>query len=228
MALFSGLDREVTKFLVNLNQQNTNKFEFILTRPIDMDSGFLGLLGGVIDNGIDITMSKLYIQRIAFPAGLAFTYERKNNKQYVVGLEYPSQCSITFIEDENGLVRRYLKTWERDVAQPSDSRSLLHTLGAANLESAAFFGGSKANPKEVPEGVVFADRQDLAKRNGMLFLGGSGSLFGTEIIPTYPRMMLYGLGYQNIGELAVSQGSNDALEYTCNFSLDDISVPVLF
>ena len=227
MALFTALDREVSKFLVNLNQQNTNKFEFIITRPIDMDSGFLGLLGGVIDNGIDITMSKLYVQRISFPASVSFTYERKNNKQYVVGLEYPSQCEITFLEDENGLVRRYLKSWERDVAVPSEAKSLIATLSQANLGAANFFGGSKANPTNVPEGVVFSDRQDLAKRNGMLFLGGSGSLLGTEVIPTYPRMMLYGLGYQTIGNIEVAQDSNNALLYSCIFSLDDISVPFL-
>ena len=227
MALFTALDREVSKFLVNLNQQNTNKFEFIITRPIDMDSGFLGLLGGIVDNGIDITMSKLYVQRISFPASASFTYERKNNKQYVVGLEYPAQCEITFIEDENGLTRRYLKSWERDVAVPSDKKSLLNALSAGNLEGAAFFGGSKANPTDVPEGVVFSDRQDLAKRNGMLFLGGSGNLLGTEVIPSYPRMMLYGLGYQSIGNIEVAQDSNQALLYHCVFSLDDISVPFL-
>lgn len=228
MALLSGLDREVTNFLLNLNQQQTNKFEFIMTRPIDMDSGFLGLLGGVIDNGIDITLSKLYVQSIEFPPGISFTYDRKNDKQYVVGLEYPANCTISFIEDEIGTVRRYLKSWERDVCEPVRSQDLASRLGGANAGASQFFGGTRPSPTSVPEGVVFQDRQDLAKRNGMLFLGGTGSILGTTIIPTYPRMMLYGLGYQSLAPLTIAQGGNEALLYSLTCSIDNISVPLLF
>lgn len=110
------LNEQKRQQIENLDPQWKNVFEIVVYNP-NAFSGE-GLMSNVADAAKsvgDYAFYSLYARTITFPFN-AFEYERANEVQYVKNIVEPTECTMLFLEDDLGVVRRYFQAWFDSIA----------------------------------------------------------------------------------------------------------------
>lgn len=190
----TGFLNQSSKFLLeSLDFQNRNIFEILLyPKSVESNPSDLASLGSA---ALDSIIAKLYIQSIDVPM-LGLTSESYNELKGTKDIEYPTGCSITFIETEAGIVRNYLNNWLKEIVFPV-------------YETDATSGILRTN-------YVFTENQEGAKKNAIIIpLTGVG-------LPSTGWVKLEGLKYEKIENLVFSQSEAEPMLITCSFSVDSV------
>ena len=169
----------------------------------------------------DALVSKLYVQSITIP-DLAFEYESNGSAtKTVTKVIYPDTITITFLENEKGLVQQYISEWrDRIAAAPSILQKLLKQVGfELEAVTSGFLG---ADYSHFPDDVKFGSNQDVTKRLGILMLTPVD-----RSTPLSPRIEIRGLKYKSRAPYTVSQAGTANLLYSVEFSVDSIKIPTL-
>jgi len=90
---------------------------------------------------MDNTITNLYIRSISIPFP-SFEYEGLGAQKYISKLNYPEEVSITFIETELGIVKKYLASWFDDIVI--------------------------SDQKDPKKRFVFRDNQEMSKKDAMV------------------------------------------------------------
>lgn len=171
--------------------QNRNIFEILLyPKAVEANPTDLTSLGSA---ALDSIIAKLYIQSMDIPF-IGLTNESYNELKGAKDIEYPTGCTITFIENELGVVRNYLNHWMKEIVFPV-------------YEKDATSGILRTN-------YVFTDNQEGAKKNAIIMpLTGVG-------LPSVGWIKLEGLKLEKIENITFSQGEAEPMLITVTFSLD--------
>lgn len=197
------LNAQVFKYLTTLDLQGTSKFDFLVFRtpfgsPVTQasSSAIQGLQGAasIVGVGMDIMVAKAYVTDISFGMN-KWQLKRVNGDQFVEDIEYVDTINVKYIDDQRGLVMRYLQSWNQDIAVPA---SVMNTK----------------------KGYIFRDNQEGARRTGMLLLANSRGKFP----PTYPRITFYGMFPRAIEDITVAYDRKENLTYDVQFAVRDIRV----
>lgn len=188
------LTPRIRKTLGNTNLQQKAKFDFLIFRtPGDSTTGgALDTIVDVIGAGEDLYVAKTYVQSITFGNNKA-SMERINGDVYTKDIEYSDSVMITFLDDENGIVMRYLQDWFNDIMIPASTTS-------------------------ARKGYIFRDNQEKARRTGMLLMANRRGKFP----PRYPRTTFYGMVPKAIQDITVGQDEQGILTYNVDFSVREV------
>ena len=173
--------------------------------PNAFASAALALLGNKI--------TSLYLQSITLPS--SFTIEYDEISKLPKSLVKPEQVSMTFIEDEQATVWRYLQTWRKTIAYAAPPSS-----------SNAFGSAVKAFLSQEVE-YVFADNQLASERVAILLPGKATDSTLTYGTGKFPRIMMYGLKFKGMEDLTFSNEEGGNLTYTANFSVKEVAAPLV-
>lgn len=198
---------DLTSYLENADLQQTNRWSFLLTRPINLKKVGTALrsTGG---NVADALVTQVFLSSVEIP-GRTYEWSVGLDENYVSAVTFPDVVNLEFIEDEKGTVRRYLSEWESSIAYVKPAPL---GFGAAKL-----FG-----PQSYSRTLVFRDDQEGAKRNGVLILKKAQAGFSI-----HPRIMFHGLSIKNVATYKIGHAERDNLRYSVTCSVDDITIPVL-
>lgn len=239
---FGSIAKKAVDFLQKIDPQFKNHFIFVVTRNPFQSTSILSTIGSTLGAPVDLAVNFFYVRSVTFPNSVAFEYDKVNTDAYVKSLKIADNVRLTFMEDEKGTVKRYLKEWEKKVAFPSTD----------NLLGSGPFGERK--------GYIFADNQAAAKRTGILLMRRATTKpiskgLGDQIIQAtvqslqgkqnlglmkpsltpgngnevsfYPRNMFYGLVFKSMEDITVGHAETEHLEYSVDFSVDEVSSPLL-
>ncbi len=215
----SVLNYGIVDELVDMDLQNKNKFSFLVSRKLKTNNTER-MKKSAIGVGMDILINRLYIESIEINNN-TFTSERIDDNQFIKAIEYADEISIEFLEDEKGLVRRYLSEWEDCICYPAkqfgNGIGISDVAGLIDTEKNTF---EKIDIEKT--GYIFRDDQEYAKRTGMLLLQKANGG-----IPLYPRVMFYGMVIKNVGSFTIGHTETGNLTYTVSFAVDDVKIPLL-
>jgi hypothetical protein len=108
----AGYVNEASRFLLELlDLQYKNIFEIILYPEHLTENLSISTIGTAL---LDSTIAKLYIQSISLPFK-KLEYESADIVYFVKNITKPTDCTISFIENDVGIVRSYLKSWQREI-----------------------------------------------------------------------------------------------------------------
>ena len=148
-----GIVAESAKFILEVfNPQNMNLFEMILIPEIYSTPGSSPSIGQLAHAGVDTLISTVCIQTIEVPF-MSFETERVGNMSIISDVIYPEEITITYIENELGVVRDYLTNWQEQIM----------TLDKNALGNFAPLGGT-----ETETGWIFEDNQEFAKKKAII------------------------------------------------------------
>jgi hypothetical protein len=203
-------NQQAFKYLLKMNVQPRSKFDFLIFRsPGSASASFSALSAGmdIVGMGVDIVMAKIHVTDLTFGPN-KLSIKRINGDQYVEDIEYTDTITAKFIEEERGLVMRYLMDWFGDIYVPS-------TTGGTN--TGTLLNSIVVNTKR---GYVFKDNQEAARRTGMLLMAnGRGKFPGY-----YPRITFYGMIPKAIEDISIGQDNKEHMTYDVSFSVRDIRV----
>lgn len=112
-ATFGNLTKNTKSLLEIFDPQNKNIFEIMLyPASISTDPS------SIATAALDSIISKLHIQSITM-SFVGLEYDVWNEEKIVKGVIYPEEITITFIENEIGIVRNYLTHWLNQVVYVS-------------------------------------------------------------------------------------------------------------
>lgn len=200
-----GFDR--VQFLAELDLQQTAKFSFLLTRPLNIRK-LLPAIRSVGGNIADVLVTQMYLTSIDVP-GRTYEWSLGLDEKYVSAIAYPEAVTLEFLEDEKGLVRRYLSEWESSIAYVKPPQL---GFGIAKVFGTQSYGRT----------LLFRDDQQSAKRNGTLILKSARGGFSLS-----PRIQFNGLAFQTVQTYKIGDSEAGNLRYQVTCSVDDISIPVL-
>lgn len=206
---FKNINKSNLKKLSQLDLQQKNRWKFFIFPSAEAfttgGSGALGLSLGLAGNLI----TSLYLIDIDFPASLTINYEASGALFYIKGMTHPEELTMTFLDDENGLVWRYLNTWRKSIA-------FVEPWKKDTGKSGNFITDSDVS-------YIFADNQRSSERIGMLLFGdGADKKFSK-----FPRIMFYGLKFKSFGNIQASNIEGGNLKYTVTFSVREIAAPLV-
>ena len=201
-----------------LNPQWMNIFE-ILIYPQNLLGTFTG---GTETNltekardaamaAMDTVIARLHIQKISIPQ-TKFVYESFNGMKHIKDVEHPENITITFIENEFGLVRNYLQYWMKSIAdvnlwKTNDVKSIAAEGNNMNIDPALSFS------------YTFNDDQQKSKRNAKIFPQMKNGLPSTGGF-----IQLEGLKYESIENMEFDQASGEPMLITATFAVDIVSL----
>ena len=205
-------------FWAGKDLQLKNKYEFVITKKPEISvperantagviSAVANTAASVAGTAASILITNLYCQSIEVNFPVVGT-EKAADNNYASSIQYPESITVTFLEDEQGTVMRYLQQWHSDI-------QLIQT------ESPALFS-NLGKDTDTAYGRVFRDNQEKAKRNGMLLLQKASREFSL-----YPRIMILGMMLKNIEPFTISDSESGNLTLTTVFSVADVRVPIL-
>lgn len=179
--------------------QNRNLFEILLyPKSVEADPKDILNLGSA---ALDTIITRLHIQNLDIPF-LGLSHESYNELKGVKDLEYPTSCSMTFIENEIGVVRNYLNHWLKEIMFP-----VPEVDASSGVQRTSY---------------VFTDNQEGAKKNAIIIpLMGIGA-------PSTGWIKLEGLKYEKMENITFDQGEAEPMRITCSFSLDSCWWKTLF
>ena len=187
------LNKGTRTLLELLDPQNKNLFE-ILLYPKAVESNPTDI-GSLASGALDSTITRLYIQNINFPF-LGIEYETYNELKGTKGVTYPEDGTITFIENELGIVRNYLNRWLKEIIFPVKEKDATSGILRTNY--------------------VFTENQEGAKKNAIIMpLTGLG-------VPSTGWIKLEGLKYKSMENIEFSQGATDPMLITVTLSCDTV------
>jgi hypothetical protein len=221
--------------LINIDLQQKNKFKFLIIPNFDsfkipsVSSILTSILSGA--NALSgNTIMTTYLQSVTFPSSFGIEYH--DLTKTAKGLVRPEQVTMTFLEDENGTVWRYLQGWRKAIAYVAPQKA-----GGFLTGSGAFFAGTAANAalsgaktllSSYDTEYVFSNNQLASEVIGILLLQKSSSeklTYGLQVKGQFPRIMFYGLKFKQIEDTTVSNTENGVITHTATFSCREIAVP---
>lgn len=226
---------EVQK-LIKLDLQQKNKFKFLLIPNFDSfkqptaSSAISSAIGGAAAlRGNLVTTT--YLQSISFPASMGIEYHELTKT--AKGLIRPEQITLTFLEDEQGTVWRYLQDWRKSVAFVSPQKA-----GGFKNGTDYFYFGNVGNAitstykslfSSYDTEYVFADNQLASEVTGVLFLqkASDSNLSYKVTTKQFPRIMFYGLKFKSIEDVIVSNTESGMITHTVQLSCREIATPSL-
>ena len=141
-----GTIHQAQRYLMELlDTQNKNTFEIIIY-PAKFGTSAGQIAKQAAMAALNTLIARLHLQTISFGFdGIGF--ESADTKMYAKMMERANEVTITFIENDLGILRNYIMNWQDDVAEFS----------------------------AVDNEYVFKEDQEFAKRNCKIFLQmGSG------------------------------------------------------
>lgn len=112
-----GIINEGTRYLLDIfNPQNKNLFEILLVpeplpkNAVTIDTTLMTTQEYAARSFLDNVVTKLHVQSIDIPF-LNLEYARYDYLQGVFDITYADEVTITFIENELGVVRNFLNNW---------------------------------------------------------------------------------------------------------------------
>lgn len=206
---FKNLNQTNIKKLSNLDLQQKNRWKFFIFPSAEAFTS--GNVTGLALGGLANLITTLYLIDIDFPGSLTINYESSGAAFYIKGMSHPEEITMTFQDDENATVWRYINTWRKSIAfvEPWKSEDVISS-------AASTLGGSDVS-------YVFADNQRVSERIGMLLFGdGEDKKFSK-----FPRIMFYGLKFKSIGNIQASNIESGNLKYTVVMSVREIAAPLI-
>lgn len=231
--------------LINLDLQQKNKFKFLLIPNFDsfkqpsFSSAISSAIGGASALRGNI-VTTTYLQSISFPSSFGIEYHELTKT--AKGLVRPEQVTLTFLEDENGTVWKYLQDWRKSIAfvapQKAGGYSLKlveadATLGTSGVDLgstiSAVSSGLKSLFSSYDTEYVFANNQLASEMTGILLLQKSSDFKLNYKVTTkqFPRIMFYGLKFKSIEDMVVSNTENGVITHTVQLSCREIAAPNL-
>lgn len=210
-----GVLNEAQLVLMNLlDPQWKNAFE-VLLYPQAFD--FTNLASWAMA-AIDTVVARLHVMHLSFPH-IEFEYADVNGMKHVVGIKHPEEITMSFVENDLGLVRNYLAYWYNQIAKPM---SLLDVTGLQGQTlTRAFFQGASIDPA-LSFSYVFKDKQQASKRN-MKFIPQMGTG-----IPSTAWLQVEGLKLKGIDNWEMGHDAGDEpLIITATFSVDVVRIMAL-
>lgn len=224
---------EMAEVLANLDLQLSNQFQILILPYVDLSSisggspSGLGLsaLSKGLNTWIDNAVWRFFVQDITVPSDYTFEYERLNSQNHVVNIAFQDKISVTFMEDDFGLVQRYMTFWGRQIAYPAkldiatEFRNENPPSGE-NAENTKDLNSTsrKVNTTSIQGNIVFRANQRAAKKKMLLYLTGK------EGRPFYPGITIHGLRPVSKDPWELSQSDGDALNTTWEFTCDYVKI----
>ena len=209
------------QILAKLDLQQKNKFKVIMFPNYDSfyGGGFSGTAMAFANGALALLGNKvtsLYLQSITLPASFSIEYDEVS--KVPKGLIKPEQVSMTFIEDEQATVWRYMQTWRKTIAYAAPAKA------NAGWFSAVSSGVNTLLSSDVE--YVFADNQLASERIAILLPGKATDSTLTYGTAKFPRIMMYGLKFKGMEDLTFSNEEGGNLTYTVTFSVREVAAPL--
>lgn len=237
--------KEIEK-LIKLDLQQKNKFKLLLIPNFDSfkQPSASSLISSAIGGATALRgnlITTTYLQSVSFPS--SFSIEYHDLTKTAKGLVRPEQITLTFIEDENGTVWKFLQDWRKSVvfvtpqkaggfslkikAKDQTGASTTYSLGGS--ATAGVNSGLKSLFSSYDTEYVFADNQLASEMTGILLLQkASDYKLNYKIsFKQFPRIMFYGLKFKGIDDTIVSNTENGVLTYTVQLSCREVAAPSL-
>jgi len=191
------LQRELMEML---DPQCKNLFE-VLLYPANFSSDPKVIAHSIMDT----LVARLHIQNINVPF-FGLEYERANWEKYVKDVTQPDEMSMTFIENEESVMRNYLQAWINQVVVASSF------LGnTVPYSTTPFSGDAKYN-------YVFSKNQYKSKKNAKIFLKMGSSL------PSLAYIQVEGLKFKSMSAWDIGHDQEEPLRIECTFAIDNAYV----
>jgi len=108
----AGILNEANRFVMELfDLQYRNVFE-ILLYPADLTSSVS--LTGLGTAALDTIVTRLHLQSINVPF-TKIEYDNADLIYFAKGIQKPTECTLTFLENEIGVVRNYMEIWLNEI-----------------------------------------------------------------------------------------------------------------
>lgn len=201
-----------------LNPQWMNIFEILIYPQDLLGTATGGVETSVADKAIDAAMAaidtviaRLHIQKMSIPQ-TKFVYESFNGMKHIKDVEHPENITITFIENEFGLVRNYLQYWMKSIAD-------VNLWKTNDVKSLAALGNNRNIDPALSFSYVFNDNQQKSKRNAKIFPQMKNGLPSTGGF-----IQLEGLKYESIENMEFDQASGEPMLITATFAVDIVTL----
>lgn len=193
-----SVNQGVVKVLSRVDLQDKCQFEVTLTSQGLSGEGIAGKALAIAGDVVDTIAVKFFLQSITIP-GQGIEIGQVNGMKHATNAIYPETCTLTFLEDSYGLVRRWLIYWLQQVSVPYAWRGPQNRL---------------------IRGRVFMDDQEGAKKNARV------KMLGPNGLPLQPTIRLKGLLPKSIAEDTVSHDSKEIVTFALECSVDVVELPL--
>lgn len=212
--VYGAINQAQVDLMNLLDPQWMNSFE-ILIYPQNLSRGSaLDIAKAIAAASLDTTIARLHIQKISVPH-IEYEFAEVNGMKHVVGIKHPDELTITFIENDLGLVRNYLQYWMNLVAVPNDGLSQI----VSNIKNLG--GGNPNVDPALTFDYRFKDNQISAKKNAKVI-----PQMGTGL-PSPAWIQIEGLVYKGISEQNFEHSSNEPMLIDAKFSVDVVRIMAL-
>lgn len=210
MSVFFKQNRETGQWLITADLQNRHLFRLVIIEDFTKAQSLASAGLAVLNQAADIAISYM-IRSITLPPQIEIEYDDD------VGLSFPKtytrgeEVSIEFLENEDGMVWRYLQTWRKQIVRARPDEPV------AELRQAVGQG------QGIRTDYVFADNQLGSKRLGVVLLGSG---FNNKR-QKFPRIMLHGLQIKSTGEISLDNYDPGNLILTATMKVEEVGAPFI-
>ena len=156
-------------------------------------------------------ISRFHIQKVSVPFA-NYVYTRVGNRQYVTDVEYPNEVTLTFLEDSDNSVGKYLMHWMNEI-HDMDGGSLGGLISGA-LSLIGGIAGSSVNANKAMA-QKFQSDPGLAKKNATIIPhdadGNASDIW----------YVLEGLSIKTIEPLEYAYGEGDPVAWSVVCAIDN-------
>lgn len=165
----------------------------------------------VLTAALDTVVARLHIQKVSIPFP-TIEYEDFNGIKHVSDIKYPDDMTITFLENDLGIVRNYLKYWQNSILDVMDAGigDEFKRLGATLNRT-----GSPALNPAMTSTYKFKENQQAAKKNAKIILQMSNGLPSPA-----GWVLIEGMKLKSIEPWELSQDSQEPMMITATFAVD--------
>ena len=174
------------EFYGNIGLQNKCLFEIIMTPDIDFSKSLVSIAKSTIAAARDFAVVRFYLYSIQDLPLTGFEYIRYGGLQGIKDMIYPESFTATFIEDNSGTTKSYIRKWLNDIAE-YDSTT---------------------------KDYIFNDNQSISKRNAIIMPIQQDALPSTEWIKIDGMKIkaVTGIGYDH----SSGDTELISVEFTCD------------
>ncbi len=198
-----------------LDPQFMNVFEILIyPQNFSLDIGSAAMAA------LDTVVARLHIQKMTIPFP-KFIYEDYGGVKHLIDIEYPEEVTITFLENDLGIVRNYLQYWMNTIAT-FDPTGISNTMSKMNTDAGVFNPENLGNTDPFINPAMastykFKPNQLAAKRNAKIFLqmaSGAPSPAGF--------VQIEGMKLKGIEDWEIAHDSQEPMMITATFAVDMI------